>query len=74
MKGGDVSFLRKQESRYLVLPKSPSPGGAAGTAGLSHKGRGELLHSAKVFLVDTVKRGEIPILEGKEWLAYRVKG
>ena len=34
MKGGDVSFLRKQESRYLVPPKSPPPG-------LSHQERGE---------------------------------
>ena len=43
-----MSFLRKQESSGLVPLKSPSPGGAEGTAGLSHQGRGELLHSAKV--------------------------
>ena len=31
-----------------VSPKSPSPGLAFGQAGLSHQGRGELLHSAKM--------------------------
>jgi len=35
-----LSFLRKQESRYLLPPKSPSPGLAKGQAGLS-TARGE---------------------------------
>ena len=43
-----MSFLRKQESRLLGPQKSPSPGGAFGTAGLSLQGRGGLLHSAKM--------------------------
>ena len=40
--------LRTQESSLLVASKSPSPGLAEGQAGLSHQGRGVLLHSAKV--------------------------
>ena len=43
-----MSFLRKQESRLPMPLKSPSPGLAFGQAGLSHQGRGDLLHSAKV--------------------------
>ena len=35
-----MSFLRKQESRCLLPPKSPSPGLAEGRAGLS-TARGE---------------------------------
>ena len=31
-----------------MTDKTPSPGGAKGTAGLSHQGRGGLLHSAKM--------------------------
>ena len=42
-----MSFLRKQESRYLVPPKSPSLGLGFALAGLSRRGRGGLLHSAK---------------------------
>jgi len=40
--------LRKQESSLLVPSKSPSPVPPFGQAGLSHQGRGVLLHSAKV--------------------------
>jgi len=32
-----MSFLRMQQSRCLLPPKSPSPGGAFGATGLSHK-------------------------------------
>ena len=38
IEGGDVSFLRKQESRLLAPQKSPSPGLAEGQAGLSTAG------------------------------------
>ena len=40
MKGGDVSFLCKQEFRRFLPRKSPSPGLAFGQAGLS-TARGE---------------------------------
>ena len=36
-----MSLLRKQESRCLGPPKSPSPGLAFGQAGLSRQGRGK---------------------------------
>ena len=44
-----MSFLRKQESRLLRPPKSPSAGFGSASAGLSRQGRGDLLHSAKMF-------------------------
>ena len=48
-----MSFLRKQESRVFMPPKSPSPGLAFGQAGLS-TARGEAvclirLNSSKIF-------------------------
>ena len=46
--GAKCHCLRKEESSPLGPPKSPSPGGAFGTAGLSRQERGGLLHSAKV--------------------------
>jgi len=40
--------LRTQESSLLVGSKSPSPVPPFGQAGLSHQGRGVLLHPVKV--------------------------
>ena len=45
-----MSFLRKQESRLLGPLKSFSPGFGFASAGLSRRGRGRLLHSAKMLL------------------------
>ena len=46
-----MAFLRKQESRLLMLPKRRSPGPAFGQAGLSRLGGAELFHSAKVLQI-----------------------
>ena len=45
----DLSFLPKQESRFFMPPKSPAPGLVLGQDGISHQGRGELVHSAKCY-------------------------
>ena len=47
-------------------PKSPSPGGTFGTAVLSRRARGDLLHSAKMLPAGnpTLPGRESPVLGG----------